>query len=129
MFSYAVQYLCFYISYLPITSDFCITNVYDIIFFQMTTDTVPGVAQFQHGDLVFAKVKGYPFWPARIDCVRLEKCRKKRQKNKPEDQNSYWPIFFYGTHETLWINESDLRPFEENRSSLGHVQNTSSFLF
>ena len=87
----------------------------------MTTDTVPGVAQFQHGDLVFAKVKGYPFWPARIDCVRLEKCRKKRQKNKPDDQNSYWPIFFYGTHETLWINESDLRPFEENRSSLGLV--------
>ena len=88
---------------------------------KMTTDTVPGVAQFQHGDLVFAKVKGYPFWPARIDCVRLEKCRKKRQKNKPDDQNSYWPIFFYGTHETLWINESDLRPFEENRSSLGLV--------
>lgn len=85
----------------------------------MTADTAPGISQFQHGDLVFAKVKGYPYWPARIDCVRLEKCRKKRQKNKPEDQNSYWPIFFYGTHETLWIIESDLRPFEENRSSLG----------
>lgn len=93
----------------------------------MTIDTVPGVAQFQHGDLVFAKVKGYPFWPARIDCVRLEKCRKKRQKNKPDDQNSYWPIFFYGTHETLWINESDLRPFEENRASLGAASKKSKF--
>ena len=66
-----------------------------------------------------AKVKGHPFWPARIDCVRLEKCRKKKQKNQPEDQNSYWPIFFYGTHETLWINEADMRPFEANRETLG----------
>ena len=47
-----------------------------------------GKSQFQHGDMVFAKVKGYPFWPARIDCVRLEKCRKRKQKNIPEDQNS-----------------------------------------
>jgi len=77
------------------------------------------VSLYQHGDLVFAKVKGHPFWPARIDCVRLEKCRKKKQKNQPEDQNSYWPIFFYGTHETLWINEADMRPFEANRETLG----------
>ena len=57
----------------------------------------------------------------------MEKCRKKKQKNFPEDQNVYWPIFFYGTHETLWIHESDLRPFEENRSSLGNASNKKKF--
>ena len=32
-----------------------------------------------------------------------------------------WPIFFYGTHEHLWISECDLRPFEENRLALGKL--------
>jgi len=94
--------------------------------FDCLTDMV-GKSIFNHGDLVFAKVKGYPYWPARIDCVRLEKCRKKKQKNIPEDQNSYWPIFFYGTHEILWILESDLRPFEENRVQLGKASNKKKF--
>ena len=33
--------------------------------------------------------------------------------------NFSWPIFFYGTHETLWIHEHDMRPFEANRETLG----------
>ncbi|KAI5609287.1 trichohyalin isoform X1, partial [Silurus asotus] len=41
---------------------------------------------FSPGDVVFAKMKGYPFWPARIGVG-------KAPRNKI-------PIFFYGTHQT-----------------------------
>uniref|UniRef100_A0A3B4BJT2 PWWP domain-containing protein n=1 Tax=Pygocentrus nattereri TaxID=42514 RepID=A0A3B4BJT2_PYGNA len=41
---------------------------------------------FSPGDIVFAKMKGYPFWPARI-----------AEGKAPRDKI---PIFFYGTHQT-----------------------------
>uniref|UniRef100_A0A3Q3IU40 PWWP domain-containing protein n=1 Tax=Monopterus albus TaxID=43700 RepID=A0A3Q3IU40_MONAL len=40
---------------------------------------------FKPGDLVFAKMKGFPHWPAR---VRSEDSHKKRV-----------PVFFFGTHQ------------------------------
>jgi len=39
--------------------------------------------RFQFGDLVFAKVKDFPFWPARIDCVRLSSYKNGVQSDEP----------------------------------------------
>uniref|UniRef100_A0A8C7MYN9 Hepatoma-derived growth factor-related protein 2 n=1 Tax=Oncorhynchus kisutch TaxID=8019 RepID=A0A8C7MYN9_ONCKI len=46
---------------------------------------------FQPGDLVFAKMKGYPHWPARIEDVADGAVKPPPNKV---------PIFFFGTHET-----------------------------
>uniref|UniRef100_A0A182QDH3 PWWP domain-containing protein n=1 Tax=Anopheles farauti TaxID=69004 RepID=A0A182QDH3_9DIPT len=54
---------------------------------------------FKIGDLVFAKVKGYPPWPAKI--TRIDK--------------SKYNVYFYGTGETANIKKEDLFPYETSK--------------
>lgn len=54
---------------------------------------------FKIGDLVFAKVKGYPPWPAKI--TRLDKTK--------------YNVYFYGTGETANIKKEDLFPYETSK--------------
>ena len=60
---------------------------------------------FVPGDLVFAKVKGYPAWPARITSqINTAKFR----------------VFFYGTFERADIKKSELWPYNlENKNKFG----------
>uniref|UniRef100_A0A673KA63 PWWP domain-containing protein n=1 Tax=Sinocyclocheilus rhinocerous TaxID=307959 RepID=A0A673KA63_9TELE len=51
---------------------------------QTTDDFIPG-------DIVFAKMKGYPFWPARVSLYTIGEGKSPQNKI---------PIFFYGTHST-----------------------------
>jgi len=79
-------------------------------------------------------MRGFPYWPARIDCVRPRDCNVREQGNDPDSPDFWfvsffhlfrcyryisWPIFFFGTHQISWIPESNLRVFEENRETLG----------
>ena len=60
---------------------------------------------FVQGDLVFAKVKGYPAWPARIT----------QQINTAK-----FRVFFYGTYEHADIKKSELWPYnQENKDKFG----------
>lgn len=54
---------------------------------------------FKIGDLVFAKVKGYPPWPAKI--TKIEK--------------SKYNVYFYGTGETANIKLEDLFAYRETK--------------
>ncbi|XP_016359878.1 lens epithelium-derived growth factor-like [Sinocyclocheilus anshuiensis] len=65
---------------------------------QTTEDFIPG-------DIVFAKMKGYPFWPARIG-------EGKAPQNKI-------PIFFYGTHSTTFLFPKDIVPYWPNKEKYG----------
>jgi len=85
-------------------------------------------SKFFFGDVVWAKVKGYPHWPARIDCVRLSQCIRRNQPDEPVDEKTMWPIFFYGTHEHLWMAESDLEEFVPNRQKFLKGSTGKAFL-
>lgn len=54
---------------------------------------------FNVGDLVFAKVKGYPPWPAKI--INIEKKK--------------YNVYFYGTGETANVKLEDLFVYRENK--------------
>ncbi|XP_059382940.1 lens epithelium-derived growth factor-like [Carassius carassius] len=70
---------------------------------KMTSDQ--NTDDFTPGDIVFAKMKGYPFWPARIG-------EGKAPKNKI-------PIFFYGTHSTTFLFPKDIVPYWPNKEKYG----------
>ncbi|KAM3191763.1 hypothetical protein ACQJBY_069169 [Aegilops geniculata] len=62
----------------------------------------------QLGDLVLAKVKGYPFWPAKV--------------SRPEDWNQEpaprkFFVLFFGTREITFVALHDLLPFTEEVKS------------
>lgn len=71
---------------------------------------------YKPGDLVFAKVKGYPYWPARIE--------QEPNNDLPKGQ---YKVFFYGTHETYNLKPNLILPFEENKDKLGASKKSRGF--
>jgi len=65
---------------------------------------------FQPYDFIFAKVKGYPHWPGRIEPFQVD------DKGKPPKK---YPIIFYGTRETGNLKPEDLFPYHENKERFG----------
>ena len=60
---------------------------------------------FQLGDLVFAKVTGYPHWPSII--AKVDEAKSLKMKR--------YHIFFFGTHETAYLAVENIWPYEENK--------------
>ncbi|XP_037926674.1 hepatoma-derived growth factor-related protein 2 isoform X2 [Hermetia illucens] len=63
--------------------------------------------QFQIGDLVFAKVKGYPPWPAKITKIASKK----------------YNVYFYGTGETANIKLEDLFGYVDSKEKFATEKN------
>ncbi|XP_028312046.1 PC4 and SFRS1 interacting protein 1a [Gouania willdenowi] len=70
------------------------------------------------GDLIFAKMKGYPHWPARIDEV---------PDGAVKPSNIKFPIFFFGTHETAFLGPKDVFPYHANKEKYAKPNKRKGF--
>ncbi|XP_017799116.1 PREDICTED: PC4 and SFRS1-interacting protein isoform X2 [Habropoda laboriosa] len=64
--------------------------------------------KFFAGDKVFAKVRGYPPWPAKVEKVI-----------DPNSKNSKYSVYFYGTGETAVCKVEELYTYIENKAKFG----------
>ena len=69
---------------------------------------------FQPGDLVFARVTGYPPWPSIIDREQDAKSLKVKR----------YRIFFFGTHEYDHVAVQNIWPYEKNKYRFGKPRST-----
>ncbi|RWS31967.1 PC4 and SFRS1-interacting protein-like isoform X2 [Leptotrombidium deliense] len=72
----------------------------------------------QVGDLVFAKVKGYPPWPARVEDVAPPGLKLSAGK---------FPVFFFGSYETAAVGAKDIFPYYEHKQKYGQPKKMKFF--
>ncbi|XP_030207514.1 PC4 and SFRS1 interacting protein 1a isoform X4 [Gadus morhua] len=80
--------------------------------------TVNMARDYKPGDLIFAKMKGYPHWPARIDEV---------PDGAVKPSNIKFPIFFFGTHETAFLGPKDVFPYHPNKEKYAKPNKRKGF--
>ncbi|GAN02506.1 conserved hypothetical protein [Mucor ambiguus] len=69
-----------------------------------------GRTEYLPGTTVFAKLKGYPWWPARIEVDSNVPAKVLKQKSKTK--NALYTVFFYGSRDYGFFGPDAIRPFD-----------------
>uniref|UniRef100_A0A1I7RKZ1 PWWP domain-containing protein n=1 Tax=Bursaphelenchus xylophilus TaxID=6326 RepID=A0A1I7RKZ1_BURXY len=72
------------------------------------------IPEFKVGDLVWAKMRGYPHWPAQIS------------KN-PTQSNGKYVVSFFGTQESAFVKPSDICDYFQNLDTYGIPRKLNDF--
>ncbi|CAG8465332.1 3134_t:CDS:2 [Ambispora leptoticha] len=68
--------------------------------------------QYTPGTVVYAKLKGYPWWPARIEVE--SSLPSMVVTKKPKGPRPVWGVRFFGSRDYGWFGKTDLKPFDNN---------------
>ncbi|CAO3591238.1 unnamed protein product [Absidia cylindrospora] len=63
------------------------------------------------GTIVFAKLKGYPWWPAKIENEQMVPFKVMKQKTKAK--SPLWTVFFFGSKDYGFFGPDSIRPFDK----------------
>ncbi|KAI9473649.1 MAG: hypothetical protein EXX96DRAFT_610576 [Benjaminiella poitrasii] len=66
--------------------------------------------EYTPGDIVFAKLKGYPWWPARVENDKDIPPKVLKQKGK--SKGVLYTVFFYGSRDYGFFGPDCVRPFD-----------------
>ncbi|CAI2171335.1 478_t:CDS:2 [Funneliformis geosporum] len=71
---------------------------------------------YSPGTIVYAKLKGYPWWPARVE-VESSLPSQVRSK-KPKTPKPTIGVRFFGTKDYGWFGSNDLKPFDKKDAEI-----------
>eukprot|EP00276_Gloeochaete_wittrockiana_P007482 CAMPEP_0184664646 /NCGR_PEP_ID=MMETSP0308-20130426/53797_1 /TAXON_ID=38269 /ORGANISM="Gloeochaete witrockiana, Strain SAG 46.84" /LENGTH=1546 /DNA_ID=CAMNT_0027108181 /DNA_START=71 /DNA_END=4711 /DNA_ORIENTATION=+ len=83
----------------------------------------PAKSPWYKDEVVWAKITGYPWWPAKIT-LEDNKEMKVRKAKKP----GHLLVWFFGSYEYAWLRPEDIAPFEENYQAKKNSSNINKFL-
>ncbi|CAO3607069.1 unnamed protein product [Mucor hiemalis] len=69
-----------------------------------------GRTEYSPGTTVFAKLKGYPWWPARIEADGTVPAKVLKQKARTK--GALYTVFFYGSRDYGFFGPDAIRPFD-----------------
>ncbi|KAJ2111511.1 hypothetical protein IW146_005300 [Coemansia sp. RSA 922] len=74
------------------------------------------LTSYGSGTLCWAKLKGYPWWPSRIE--NEASLSREVLDSKPRN-NRVYPVLFFGSLDYAWMTPENLEPYDENLAKYG----------
>lgn len=82
--------------------------------------------KYEVGDPVWAKMRGYPYWPGRIASPH-ETNLKNTEAQKCKTPKKYFLVYFFGSNNYGWMAEEVVKPYPEFADEMQKKCKTAAF--